>query len=278
MGKTAELSLAKLFWPAAIFFTVLSAAAGVDIEIDGIAYVNVEVVREFPQSIQIRHRDGQTFIDRDKLSDENLSRLTGQSIITREQRTAPPVRDQKNPYEPPEPRISDACAHTFTGAGRPSAGLFRGLPTGREDVPSTNELMEHDVFLLVNRERKARQLAPYKWNENLARAARYHAADMVDGEYFNHDTHDRVKVEGRSVLRRVGKTERRIRAFWPEYSGENIAQGQPDAKTVMRSWMSSPGHRRNILSDSSTSLGVGFVHGVWVQNFGRDLPKESDAR
>ena len=137
--------------------------------------------------------------------------------------------------------------------------------------------MEYAVFRLVNRERKSRGLAPYKWNESLARAARYHAADMADGEYFNHDSHDRVNAGGRVILQRVGTTERRVRKFWPGYSGENIAQGQPDANTVMRSWMSSPGHRSNILSSSSTAIGVGFVHGIWVQNFGRDLPKERDA-
>lgn len=277
MIRSSRLAVINLLFLVTVVL-IFTAAAGVHLEVDGQAYVDAEVVREFPKSIQIRHRGGTAFIDRSALSDEQLSRLTGQSIITPEQRTAPPLREQKDPYEPPDPRIYDRCQHHFAGPRRPSSGIFRGLPSGQEDVPSTNELMEYEVFRMVNRERKSRGLAPYKWNENLARAARYHAADMVDGEYFNHDSHDRVRTGGQVALQRVGTTERRVRKFWDGYSGENIALGQRDAVTVMRSWMSSTGHRSNILSASSTAIGVGFVHGVWVQNFGRNLPKTAETK
>lgn len=278
MGKTVKFPLLNVPLSASVvsaFLFPLTAFAGVQLDIGGSIYAEAEVVREFPESIQIRHRGGTAFIDRSKLNDEQLSRLTGQSIITPEQRTAPPLREQKNPYEPPEPRVYDSCQHHFVGGRRPSGGIFRGLPSGREDVPSTSEPMEHEVFRLVNAERKSRGLPPFKWNENLARAARYHAADMVDGDYFKHDSFDRVGTEGRVVLRKIGNAAQRVRAFWDAFSAENIAQGPRDARTVMGGWMASAGHRRNILCKSSTSIGVGFVHGVWVQNFGRDLPKTS---
>ena len=277
MGRSFRFALWNLLWPASAFL-VFTAAAGMHLEVDGRTYAEAVVVREFPESIQIRHSGGIAFIDRSKLSDEQLSRLTGQSIITPEQRTAPPLREQKNPYEPPEPRVYDRCQHDFAGPHLPSSGTFRGLPSGREDVPSTSELMEYEVFRLVNRERKSRGLHPYKWNENLARAARYHAADMVDGDYFDHDSFDRVKSQGRVVLMRIGKSNQRVRPFWDAYSAENIARGPRDANTVMGGWMASSGHRRNILCKSSTSIGVGLVHGIWVQNFGRDLPKSSEPK
>lgn len=278
MDKTSKSPFFPVLLFASASFTALGGLAAVDLEIDGFFYADAEVVREFPQSIQVRHRGGTAFIDRAKLSDGELSQLTGQSIITREQRTAPPLREQKDPYAPPEPRIHDRCQHDFAGPRRSSSGIFRGLPSGREDVPSTSELMEYEVFRLVNRERKSRGLPSYQWNENLARAARYHAADMVDGDYFDHDSYDRAETQGRVVLRKVGKTDQRVRAFWDAYSAENIARGQRDAKTVMRGWMASAGHRRNILCKSSTSIGVGFVHGIWVQNFGRDLPKATEPK
>ena len=278
MDKTPKSPLFHVLLLASASFTAPGGLAAVDLEINGSVYAEAEVVREFPESIQVRHRGGTAFIDRSKLSDEQLSRLTGQSIITPEQRTAPPLREQKDPYEPPEPRIYDRCQHDFAGPRRPSSGIFRGLPSGREDVPSTSELMEYEVFRLVNRERTSRGLVPYKWNENLARAARYHAADMVDGDYYGHDSYDRAETQGRVVLRKVGKTDQRVRAFWDAYSAENIARGPRDAKTVMRGWMASAGHRRNILCRSSTSIGVGLVHGLWVQNFGRDLPKGSEPK
>lgn len=277
-GETVKAPLLGVLLPVSAFLASLTAFAGVDLDIDGSTYAEAEVVREFPESIQIRFRGGTAFVDRSKLSDEQLSRLTGQSIITPEQRTAPPLREQKDPYEPPEPRIYDRCQHHFAGPRRPSSGMFRGLPSGREAVPSTGEPMEHKVFRLVNAERRSRGLPPFKWNENLARAARYHAADMVDGEYFEHDSFDRVGTEGRVVLRKIGNAAQRVRAFWNAFSAENIAQGPSDAQTVMRGWMASAGHRRNILCKSSSSIGVGFVHGVWVQNFGRDLPKASEPK
>jgi uncharacterized protein YkwD len=57
-------------------------------------------------------------------------------------------------------------------------------------------------------------------------------------------------------------------------AGENIAEGQRDAAEAMSTWMSSPGHRGNILSNDYTELGTGMAlgrngHMYWVQVFGR---------
>ena len=41
--------------------------------------------------------------------------------------------------------------------------------------------------------------------------------------------------------------------------GENIAAGQKDIESVMRSWMRSPGHRRNIMGKSFTHIGCGYA-------------------
>jgi uncharacterized protein YkwD len=53
--------------------------------------------------------------------------------------------------------------------------------------------------------------------------------------------------------------------------GENIAMGQKDVEEVMRDWMKSPGHRRNILSNYS-HIGVGIAEGkrgtFWCVDFG----------
>lgn len=259
---------------AIIWLAATTTAFALDVEVEGRVLRDAAVLKEYPKSILIRHREGAEFIDRAKLSDTNLSLLTGQSIITPDERVAPVARPQANPFDPPKPRIYETCSHVFAGPRRPSDGMFRGFPTGREDVPSTSEVIEHEVYRRVNEERKAQGRAPLKWNEDLARAARYHAADMCDGGYFEHDTHDRVAAANGVVLKRVGRPDKRIRAFWPAYGGENIAKGQPTPRDVMRCWMSSSGHRANILASDFTSIGVGFVHGVWVQDFGRDAKKD----
>ena len=41
--------------------------------------------------------------------------------------------------------------------------------------------------------------------------------------------------------------------------GENIASGQKDIESVMRSWIISPGHRRNIMSKSFSHIGCGYA-------------------
>lgn len=55
--------------------------------------------------------------------------------------------------------------------------------------------------------------------------------------------------------------------------GENIARGQKTADKVMAAWLTSDGHRRNILRASFGSIGVSCVkaNGVyyWVQIFGK---------
>ncbi len=56
--------------------------------------------------------------------------------------------------------------------------------------------------------------------------------------------------------------------------GENIAAGQPTARAVMKAWMGSPGHRRNILNKRYRKIGLGLARDAdgtpyWVQNFGR---------
>ena len=56
--------------------------------------------------------------------------------------------------------------------------------------------------------------------------------------------------------------------------GENIAWGQKSPSAVMSSWMSSQGHKSNILNKSYKSIGIGcFESGnsiYWVQQFGYD--------
>ncbi|MBS5734691.1 MAG: hypothetical protein KHW87_08345, partial [Clostridiales bacterium] len=42
-------------------------------------------------------------------------------------------------------------------------------------------------------------------------------------------------------------------------AGENIAAGYPDATAVMNGWMTSEGHRRNILDSGFSHMGIGYT-------------------
>ena len=128
-------------------------------------------------------------------------------------------------------------------------------------VPDCNDDQDDEtcaVFRIVNQERIDAGLEPYAWDIELAIAAQRHAQDMVDNDYFDHNSQD-----GRSF------SDRAMAAGYDAFpSGKNTARGQRDAVQVMDSWMDSAGHRANILSDGSNEIGVGLVDFTWVQVFG----------
>ena len=107
----------------------------------------------------------------------------------------------------------------------------------------------------VNRDRAAQGLGALRMDAELARAARVRAREIA--QRFSH-----TRPDG-SAWRTVSSA-----AY-----GENIARGQRTADKVMAAWMSSDGHRRNILRASYGSIGVAClkIGGVfyWVQLFGR---------
>ncbi|MFD1271227.1 CAP domain-containing protein [Streptomyces kaempferi] len=62
----------------------------------------------------------------------------------------------------------------------------------------------------------------------------------------------------------------RARCFdWSAY-GENVAYGYSTSAAVMAAWMSSPGHRHNILTCGFREIGVGLAQpgSYWTQDFG----------
>jgi len=146
--------------------------------------------------------------------------------------------------------------------GRPTAP---GLPTGKENFPSLHLAGEREVLRLTNIERARKGVRPLAWDETLARAARYHAADMAHDGYFNHASFDRK--DGKLVS--LGIEFARIRRFDGKGSAENIAITPTDsAENVVKRWMASPGHKANILNPGNVRVGVGFCGGYWVQDFG----------
>lgn len=120
-----------------------------------------------------------------------------------------------------------------------------------------------EVLRLTNQERTSRGLPALAWDEAAAAAAYGHSADMDARRFFNHTNPSRQNAGAR--LAQVGVTG--LRAW-----GENIARGQRTPADVLGDWMTSRGHRDNILSPLYTHLGVG-VHAPgdvwWTQVFVR---------
>lgn len=117
---------------------------------------------------------------------------------------------------------------------------------------------EAAVVRLTNQARARNGCRPLVHDPRLHTAAERHSADMVAKGYFEHTGRD-----GRSAGDRI-----RAAGFPPARSwGENIAMGQRSASEVVRGWLNSPGHRRNIMYCSYTHIGVGQYGRHWTQVF-----------
>ncbi|MEW2631410.1 CAP domain-containing protein [Streptomyces sp. NPDC048389] len=143
-----------------------------------------------------------------------------------------------------------------SGAGSGGSGTSGGSGGLDADGP------EAQVLALVNQERASAGCSPLTSNAELTRAADDYSDVMARSGVMSHTGPD-----GSTMTTRV-------EAAGYEWStlGENIARGQADAASVMKSWMNSPGHRANILNCSFKELGVGVHFGDggpwWTQNFG----------
>ncbi|ALG15585.1 hypothetical protein AOZ06_46735 [Kibdelosporangium phytohabitans] len=100
----------------------------------------------------------------------------------------------------------------------------------------------------------------------LSQAAQNHSNDMAAHNFMNHTGSD-----GSSAVARV---ERSGYTGWHAVA-ENVAAGHQTAENVVSDWMSSSGHRANILNCQLKEVGVGYAthpdstYGTyWTQDFG----------
>lgn len=157
--------------------------------------------------------------------------------------------DTPEPTEPP--KQSDEPEVTGTEA-----------PSSTPEAPSGRQRLEDEVVSLTNAERSSHGCeTPLRIEERLRTAARLHSDDMARRDYMDH-----TSPEG------VGPAQRAEDAGYSAWSGENIAMGYPTAEAVVEGWMSSEGHRANILNCDFRAVGVGAAdsdRGVyWTQMFG----------
>jgi uncharacterized protein YkwD len=108
---------------------------------------------------------------------------------------------------------------------------------------------------LVNIERRKHGRAKLRANAGLALAGQRHARDMVERRYFAHDS-----LSGADFKARIARTGYLKDAG--AILGENLAwgsQGKATPRSIVRSWMASPGHRANILQPKFREIGIGVV-------------------
>jgi uncharacterized protein YkwD len=120
--------------------------------------------------------------------------------------------------------------------------------TGTGVVLETNEKRMLDLH---NQKRKSQGLRTLCVHPALQRAAEKHSQDMIDRDYFSHNT----KGSGTTFAQRIKREGYRYRM-----AGENIAWGSGSlgsADSIFRTWMNSSGHRKNILTPGYREIGIG---------------------
>ena len=91
--------------------------------------------------------------------------------------------------------------------------------------------------------------SPLGLYQKLINSAQAHSQDMADCNKMQHKSCDGTQWNAR------------IRSFVPNAKeiSENIAHKQTNALVVMKSWINSSGHRKNILNPVFNTIGVGHV-------------------
>ncbi len=147
------------------------------------------------------------------------------------------------PIKPPPIPASLSTPHTPTRWTDPIAGTL--------DMTA----LDTDIFTLTNQERTGRQLTALAEDPKLAKIAIRHSKDMVDRDYHAH-----VSPDGDGPAQRVAKLHRTLFGLTREnvalYSSTPIPVPEL-ASRFNTQWMNSLGHRRNILAQENTHLGVG---------------------
>jgi uncharacterized protein YkwD len=145
----------------------------------------------------------------------------------------------------------------FIAATAPHAAAQRSpqaaLSTrGVRHVPA----LEENVLAAINDLRQEHGLVALRLNAQLASTARAHSLSMAEHGFFRH-----ASFSGSPFWKRVGQKYpvRKVR-LWTV--GENLVWASPglNAGQVLRMWLASPPHRRNLLTATWREIGLGAVH------------------
>jgi uncharacterized protein YkwD len=142
--------------------------------------------------------------------------------------------------------------------------LCLAIATSGQETPATRELTS--LIAAHNRVRAEAKLPALKVSTQLTEAARAHARDMAEHQKLSHEGSD-----GSTASKRVKQ-----RGYRHQDVGENVATGET-SEQVMRTWLDSPPHRKNIL-DNFTEIGVAKApdaegSNYWCAVFARPWPK-----
>ena len=135
----------------------------------------------------------------------------------------------------------------------PAAGLVLAALSVSPVVAAAKprlDARERAIVRVINHRRAEHDLPKVKSTRPLSRAADYHSWEMLDADYFAHESRD------------GGPFDKRVRRFADHRAlGETLAMlgrcGNGSARRIVRMWMNSPGHRAILLDGTYRRIGVG---------------------
>lgn len=115
-----------------------------------------------------------------------------------------------------------------------------------------SSITSEKIVQLVNEERTKNNLPPLGQSADLAQAASLKAEDMIAKNYFAHYAADGTTPW--DFFKKVG--------YQYTYAGENLGMGFSDAESLVKAWMASPKHKKNILNPAYREIGVAIQTGA----------------
>lgn len=159
------------------------------------------------------------------------------------------------------PTASPAAEQNITEPSSPSSPIVEPQSAAGEYDPNA---LAASMLALINADRAANGLTAVAWDETAATAGAFHAADMVQYNYFSHWNQDGLGPEHRYAQAggQDAVTEN-LHAFSHTYDDGRAApieNWQEVIQNAQTGLMNSPGHRANILDPAHTHVGIGMAY------------------
>ncbi len=146
--------------------------------------------------------------------------------------------------------------------------------------------IEKQILILTNAQRKSNGLSELVWDDKLAEVARDHSKDMAINHYLDHINQNGESPTARAIRHGYDVHKELDGGWYSDGIAENIGKmptgnvvgvgyvssdAESIAKAQVSGWMSSPGHRANILNKDYAVIGVGVAYDstyyIATQNF-----------
>lgn len=120
-----------------------------------------------------------------------------------------------------------------------------------------SDITPKNILIQINYQRELRGIKPLQEDTRLDQAAVNKSTDMIDKDYFEHYAH------GLTPWKFIENQK-----YDYLYAGENLAMDFQTSEGMVRAWMSSSAHRKNILNPDYDDIGIGVVKGEYTDDHG----------